>query len=622
MQTIHSLPCRVAHLIKTVLILLVLLPLQSVGVMAGNITREWIEQHYRKREVMIPMRDGIHLYTAIYEPVKGQGRHPVIMQRTPYGCYPYGKELNGSLWNGMAAFAEKGYIIVFQDVRGRRMSEGDFVNVRPVSFRKGAPADDASDAYDTADWLVRHTECNGNIGLTGNSYLGYYALVSALCAHPAIKAVCPQAPIGDWFMGDDTHHNGVLMLTDAFRFLSGFHRPRKGPSVSDSPYKAYYEGNERDFFLQKATLRNVLQVLGDSIGFWNDMAAHPDYDSWWQERSYRHLLGRTKAAVMIVGGLFDAEDLYGTWNAYYGLKHSRNGSLFLLMGPWAHGGWHSRKANTLGGIRFSDQDLGTTFSDMQQAFFDHYLLGKGSFPDKTPAATVFFTGENRWRTFTEWPAKAVKRQSLYLNRQGTLSSDPPAERKSCTQYTSDPADPVPYTATQAPHRKAAYMVEDQRFAGGRADVLSFQTGILQHDVTIGGEITADLWVSLTTTDADFVVKLVDKYPDDATAMGGYELPVRADIMRGRYRESFARPKPFRPRQPQRVTFRMPDAAHTFRKGHRIKVYIQSSWFPLAEMNPQQFVNPWTCGKDDFVPTSVTVYHQKNKASRLLLPVIK
>lgn len=589
--------------------------------MSQGVTREWVEQNYSKREVMIPMRDGTRLFTAVYEPVGLAGRHPILMQRTPYGCGPYGKSLNANLWKGLAPFVRKGYIIVFQDVRGRRMSEGTFVNVRPVGFAKDSPANDASDAYDTAEWLLKHTSSNGNIGLTGSSYPGYYALVSSLCRHPAIKAVCAQAPIGDWFMGDDTHHNGVLMLSDAFRFLSGFDRPRKYPSTADAPYKPYYSCDERTFFLEKATLAGVRQVLGDSIGFWNDMAAHPHYDEWWQMRNYTRYLDRVKAAVMVVGGLFDAEDLYGTWNAYHGLKPHMKDRLFLLVGPWSHGGWNAGKANTFGDMHFSDDDLGAAYRDMQQAFFDHYLMNEGNFAATARPVKVFFTGENQWRTFRQWPSKDVKRQSLYLSEQGKLSFSPPSEKESCSTYRSDPNDPVPYTATRATNRKATYMIEDQSFAEQRADVLTFCSEVLGSDLTIGGEILADLWVSLTTTDADFVVKLIDVFPDDGSKTSGYQMPVRFDIMRGSYRKSFGQPLAFQPRKPERVSFRMPDAAHTFRRGHRIMVQIQSSWFPLAAMNPQQLVNTWTCGKEDFVATTVTLYHQRGKASRVVLPVI-
>lgn len=620
MSIIYALRCRAA-LLRQALLLLLLLSVHAGEAMARGVTREWVEQNYRKREVMIPMRDGIHLYTAVYEPVGLAGRHPIIMQRTPYGCGPYGKAFSGQLWKSMAPFAEKGYIIVFQDVRGRRMSQGTFVNVRPVSFAKGSPADDASDAYDTAEWLLGHTSSNGNIGLTGSSYPGYYALVASLCRHPAIKAVCAQAPIGDWFMGDDTHHNGVLMLSDAFRFLSGFDRPRKGPSTADAPYKPYYSCDERTFFLEKGTLAEVRQVLGDSIGFWNDMAAHPHYDTWWQMRNYTRCLDRVKAAVMVVGGLFDAEDLYGTWNAYHGLKRHMKDRLFLLVGPWSHGGWNAGKANALGGMRFSDDDLGAVYRNMQQAFFDYYLMNRGNFAATARPVKVFFTGENQWHTFKQWPSKDVKRQPLYLSGQGKLSFSRPNEKISSSTYVSDPRNPVPYTATSSVNRKATYMIEDQRFVEKRADVLTFRSEVLGSDLTIAGEIMADLWVSLTGTDADFVVKLIDEFPDDGSQTAGYQMPVRFDIMRGSYRKGFVSPQAFQPRKPQRVSFRMPDAAHTFCRGHRIIVQIQSSWFPLAEMNPQQLLNAWTCRKEDFIPATITLYHQNRKASRVVLPVI-
>lgn len=610
------------HMRLLIAVVLSIIPLSCIT--AQTITREWIEAHYRKREVMIPMRDGIHLHTTIYEPKETMGNHPILMSRTPYGCYPYGNEYDANLWGGYAHFIQKGYILVYQDVRGRRMSEDSFSNVRPVCFDQSAPADDASDAYDTAEWLLKHTACNGNIGVTGTSYVGYYTLIAALSAHPAIKAICPQAPIGDWFMGDDVHHNGALMLSDAFNFLSGIDRPHKGPSVYDSPFVPYYTGNERDFFLGKGALKHIHRALGDSISIWNEMALHPDYDEWWQERNYFRYLNRIKAAVFIVGGLFDAEDQYGTWNSYQRLIKSRkdtSNAVYLLIGPWSHGAWNYGKANTLGAIRFSDDDLGRIFTQAHQSFFDYYLLNEGNFPQQMPKSSIFFTGENCWHYFTQWPPPHMVHQPIYLHDKGKLSFEAPIEKKSSTSYLSDPSDPVPYTATQSTYRDAGYMIEDQRFASQRADVISFRTDPLKANLTIGGPIEAELWVNVTGTDADFVVKLIDVYPSDDQQLPDYEMPVRFDIMRGKYRHGFTHPIPLSPQKTELVKFTLCDAAHTFKQGHRIMIQIQSSWFPLADRNPQQFTNIWSCDDNDYVLSTISIYHQRKRASCLLLPIL-
>ena len=608
------------HIRLSRLILFVLTSLiYSTSLPAQNINEAWVQQNYSKREVYVPMRDGIQLYTAIYEPLDKES-HPILWQRTPYGCHPYGPNMSSALWKGLAPFCQKKYILVYQDVRGRRMSEGDFLNVRPIHLEKGAPSDDVSDAYDTAEWLIHHTRNNGNIGLTGNSYLGYYALISSICRHPAIKAVCAQAPIGDWFLGDDIHHNGVVMLTDAFRFLTGFNRPRKAPSPADSPYKPYYNQNERDFFLQHGCLGNILSLLGDSISFWTAMAAHPDYDKWWQERSYTPLLKRQEVPTLVVGGLFDAEDLYGTWNAYHHLKNKPN--VYLLIGPWAHGAWQNGRANSLGKVNFGDNDLGKTFREAHLDFFNAYLCGnKDDFKQKHSKATVFFTGENRWHNFNQWPAVGTKRRSIYLHSLGQLRDKVPTEKHSFTTYHSDPNDPVPYSSRNGSYRNADYMVEDQRFTNTRKDVINFYSETLTHPLTLGGPIEADIWISTTGSDADLVVKLIDVYPDKNGEMSNYHFPVRFDIMRARYRQSFSHPIAMKPGQPERIRFNLPDVAHTFQAGHKILIQIQSTWFPLAERNPQQFINVWQCRRNDFHPADITIYHQKGMTSRLILPVI-
>ncbi|WP_315578765.1 CocE/NonD family hydrolase [Hoylesella oralis] len=584
--------------------------------------KQQIENEYAKREVMIPMRDGTKLYTAIYEPRTKQQRHPILMFRTPYGSGPYGKQFTGTLKGELRHYTAKNYIIVWQDVRGRYMSEGEYENMRPVVLARGEKTNDVTDAYDTADWLVKHTHNNGCIGVTGSSYLGYYALTAALCKHPSIKAVCPQAPIGDWFMGDDVHHNGALMLTDSFRFLWEFGRYRSNSSPVVPPSKPYYFTDEYSFFLRMGTISDLSKLQRDSLPFWKAMLEHPDYDKWWQLRNPLKQYEKIDIPVMVVGGLFDAEDAYGTWNSYKALARRRQAApLYLLMGPWEHGGWLGGNGNRLGEISFGSEDLNDRFRTLQQRFFDYYLNHEGVMD--LPPVTMFFTGENCWRTFAKLPAEKVEITPIYLHAKGVLGFDEPAETSSYTQYVSDPAHPVPYTNAIGRHRNASYMTEDQRFALRRNDVIAFVTQPLEHSLTLCGAVGVDLSTSISTTDADFVVKLIDVFPDDIDSkQAGYQMLVRGDIMRGRYRNSFSKPEAFIPNEIDRVAFPLADIAHTFLKGHRIMVHIQSSWFPLADRNPQQFINIYHCTKGDFVKSSVKIYHEGTHASKLMLPVLR
>jgi putative CocE/NonD family hydrolase len=600
---------------KTLFLLIIIIQLPLL-LFAQNIDEAWVKENYHKREVMIPMRDSVRLYTAIYEPVSVSRRHPILIYRSPYGSRPYGKGYQSALWRNLKGFSQKGYIIIYQDVRGERMSEGTFENVRPIQKAMSAKvSDDVTDMYDTVEWLLHHTFSNGRVGVTGNSYLGYYALTAAVCAHPAIKAVCPQAPIGDWFMGDDIHHNGALMLTDAFSFLSSFDRPRAVPCENNYPYKQYYSGDDYSFFLKAGPLKNVTRMLGDSIRFWKDMVQHPNYDEWWKERNPFASYSRVKAAVLVVGGLFDAEDAYGTWQSYKTLDRTNSHApLYLLVGPWTHGGWNGSCPNKLGDISFGEANTCLKFADMQQRFFDCYLLEEGQF-GSNPKATIFFSGENCWRTFDCWPSAKVRKTPLYLRAKGGLSFDAPKEKQSYSEYVSDPSHPVPYTATPVHRRPSKYMVADQRFVNNRPDVLTFSMPALTEKLTLGGELTASLLVSLSTTDADFIVKLIDVFPD------GYEMLVRWDVMRGRYRKSFSRPSAFVCNKPEKVEFKLSDIAHTFLKGHRIMVQIQSTCFPLVDRNPQQFVDIYHCSELDFVPSTIRLYHQKGQASKLMLPVL-
>ena len=500
-----------------------------------------------------------------------------------------------------------------QDVRGRYMSEGDFEHVRPAG---SGETDETTDSYDTVDWLVRHIpHNNGRVGFAGCSYPGFYAMMGGLCGHPAVKAVSPQAPVTDWFMGDDVHHNGVLMLTDSYRFLSGMNTPPgRVPAAKMPSMSRQTQPDERTFFLEHTALAELTGLLKPNP-FWEEMSAHPDYDAWWQERDLRRACYNVQPAVLIVGGTFDAEDCFGAWNLYRALnRQSPSTPCHLVVGPWAHGAWRNG-GRTLGAFDFgSDASWEYYMEHFEVPFFDHYLRdGNTDEAAPLPAAAVFSSGDNRWHTFGRFLPREARKLTLYLAGGGILDTRRPTAKTSASTYVSDPSDPVPYCEVSGLRRPKEYMVADQRFLSGRSDVLTFVSEPLEEDMTLVGPVDADLEVTLSTTDADFVVKLIDLFPED-DPLPGYRMLVRGDIMRGRYRRSFSRPEAFTPGVPARVPFRMTDIAHTFRAGHRIMVQVQSTWFPLAERNPQQFVDVWNCRASDFVPCRISLLHQRGNAS--------
>lgn len=512
----------------------------------------WVRAHYVKREVYVRMRDGVRLFTQIYYPVDSGAHHPMLLMRSSYSAAPYGAALNealgGSFWH---RFIRAGYILVFQDVPGAFMSEGIFEDIRP--YTAGASVDEASDAYDTIDWLVHNVAGNnGRVGALGVSYPGFYATMTALSGHPALKAVSPQAPETSWFMGDDLHHNGAFCVMDAFSFYSMMGYPR--PSLTTTFHKAFdfRSDDSYDLFLRTGALPHFAAMLGDSVAFWDSLYAHPNYDAW--------------------GALH---------------VHETAGGDFVL-GPWYHGQWSSpRPAFGLGHIRFGSNTAAYYQDSIEFPFFQHYLNDGVDTPARV---NVFFTGENEWHKLAAWPPVST---------------------------------PVPYTEDVGFDRTREYMDDDQRFAARRPDVLVYETESLASDFRVGGPVQVGLSVSISTTDADFVVKLVDVYPDDFrdTAvrypMGGYQMLVRGDIMRGRYRRSFSAPLAFTPGLGTSVPFTLNDVAHVFKKGHRIMVQVQRGWFPLFDRNPQRFVDIYHATDSDFVRSEVRIYG----ASKIVLPFL-
>ena len=589
-----------------------LLLLWSGLLAAAAVCAQPVSSLYDKAEYRIAMRDSVHLHTSVYTP-KAPGRAPILVFRTPYGTGPYGADkFPAGLEKGyLRSYVDRGYIIVQQDVRGRNRSEGEFMHVRPVGF---GDVDESTDSYDTVDWLVKHIPGNnGRVGFAGCSYPGFYALMGALSGHPAVKAVSPQAPVTDWYMGDDVHHNGILMLSDAVRFLNSMNTPPGHTPTDRMPRRELtFAPDERTFFLEHPTRADLTTLLTPNA-FWEEMSGHPDYDEWWRARDTRRACYNIRPAMLVVGGTYDAEDCYGAWNLYRAVvRQSSQTPVHLVAGPWSHGAWRG-DGRRLGDFDFGEQASGSYYMEHFEApFFDCYLWARDTV-DRLPPVAVFTSGDDRWHTFDRWTPAEARRLTLYLAAGGRLTTEKPTAKNSSTSYLSDPADPVPYVAASGLRRTKEYMVADQRFLAGRGDVLTFVSDPLPEDTTLVGPVEAALEAALSTSDADFVVKLIDCFPDEGEK-SGMQMLVRGDAVRGRYRDGFTRPRAFVPGKPETVPFRTTDIAHTFRAGHRIMVQVQSSWFPLMERSPQQFMDLWSCTAADFVPCRVTLFHQRDRAS--------
>lgn len=604
---------------------------------------------YTKREEMVPTRDGAKLYTAIYSPAD-KALHPVLMMRTPYALRPYGKGFAKNLRGYMRGYMERGYIIVYQNVRGTFLSEGVYENLRPLSKQKEG-VDEATDTYDTIEWLLSHTACDGRIGVTGNSYAGFYAVMAVLSRHPAIKAACIQAPVTDWWMGDDAHRRGSFMLLGMYGFGGSFFRVRKRPGIRSltSTFKVEEGTDLRDHFLGKG-LGEILAPVrksGKERTFWQELIAHPHYDEFWKERCPLRQLHDLKPSIMVVGGTFDAEDGYGSLRTYEAIRHqSPQTELYFTLGPWAHGAWRSRDPEGLGDYYLDE---------VEGPFFAYYLEGKGERPKtarviasngKTWPCEEIATGLSDPRndavsirldkevqhvvgdpavarndavsirldkedvmTFTQWPPKCEMRR-VYLDENGLSANEPKnecgvesgEEGNGARSYVSDPFDPVPFQEEEIDFWPRDYMYADQTFTLGRKDVLSYEGEPLKDELRIFGPVKAVLRVSTSTEDADLVVKLIDVRPD------GYRMLVRVDVLPLRYRKDYEKSVAMRPGEAESVEMVMNDIAHVFRTGHRLMVQVQSSLFPLMAMNPQRLVpNIYEATAADFTPCRVTIH---------------
>jgi putative CocE/NonD family hydrolase len=592
-----------------------------------------LKQKYDKQEVYITMRDGVRLFTSIYTPRDTSADHPLLLNRTPYNIEPGGPDNFNFFLQLYERYVEEGYIMVFQDVRGKFMSEGVFEDIRPVipAKKNKTDIDETTDTWDTVDWLVKNVKNNnGKVGIFGISYPGFYSTMGIINAHPAVRAVSPQAPVTAWFIGDDFHHNGAFFLLDCFHFFYSNGQPRRAPTRRGNPGFNWPEPDNYDFFLSQGAVKNITaRYFGDSIKFWNDAFSHPDYDDFWKARDPRPYLKNVTPAVMTVGGWFDAEDSCAL-NTYKAIE-KQNPPLtknFLVMGPWSHGQWAFGEGNHLGNIYWG-MDANAKYIKKETDFFNYYLKGEGT-PD-IPEAMIFVTGTNEWRDFETWPPKNISERKLYLKAGASVSFDAPAGMTSFDEYVSDPMNPVPYTEDVHASRTTEYMTDDQRFASRRPDVMEYQTDVLGEDITLTGPVTADLFVSTTGTDADFIVKLIDVLPPDTKAgeteevkvpLGGYQMLVRAEVFRGRYRNSFEKPEPFVPGKVTEVKYELPDVAHTFKKGHRIMIQVQNSWFPLVDRNPQKFVNIYKCSDSDFQKATQRIYHDSKYPSNIRVSVLQ
>jgi putative CocE/NonD family hydrolase len=596
---------------------------------------DFVRQNYIKQDFHVPMRDGIKLFTSVYAPKDSRRQYPILLQRTPYSVAPYGSN-NYRPRLGPDSFEREGFIFVYQDVRGRYLSEGEFIDEAPhlANLDKRTDVDPSTDTYDTIAWLIKNVpNNNGRVGMWGISYPGFYAAYGLINAHPALKADSPQAPMGDVGNGDDVYHNGAFFLAANFGFFTGFW-PR-GPTPEESGKRPRFEfgtEDEYDFYLRMGPLSNAEDLCFKHRNkYWSDMLEHPNYDEFWASRALSPHMRNLTAPVLLVGGWFDAEDLGGTLKLFRAMEANGHApGLTLVMGPWSHGQWGGASGDKLGNLNFEFKTGEYFREQIEFPFFMETLKGQGH--EKFPKAWLFETGKNQWRKFEAWPPTNTVRHSLYLQPGGKLSFSAPARAaEAFDEYISDPAKPAPVTDEIGEGMPGDYMTYDQRFAARRTDVLTYQTEPLKHNVTIAGPVTPVLRVSTSGTDSDFVVKLIDVYPNETpdpevnprnVHFGGYEQMVRGEPFRGKFRQSMSRPEAFLPGQPTRIEFAMPDVLHTFQVGHRVMVQIQSSWFPLTDRNPQQFENIPAAKASDFQKAVERVYRNGPDGTRIDVWVIE
>ncbi|HWO02495.1 MAG TPA: CocE/NonD family hydrolase [Blastocatellia bacterium] len=601
---------------------------------------EKVTERYTKYEYQIPMRDGARLYASVYVPKDTSQKYPFLLTRTPYSIAPYGVDNYRTSLGPSEHFEKEGFIFVYEDARGRYMSEREFLQVRPYQPNKKSvrDVDESTDTYDTIEWLLKNIpNNNGRVGMIGISQPGFHVAASLMDAHPALKAASPQAPTADYYMGDDVYHNGAFMLGANFGFY-GFFTPRKGePAVPKEGLRFDFGTPDAyEFFLKMGSLADASKkYFNGEASYWQEIVDHPNYDEFWQSRSLWKFMTNVTPAVLNVGGWFDAEDPMGPFHIYRAVeKNNPNTTNVLVMGPWCHGCWARGDGDKLGNLNFSVKTAAFFREQIQFPFFMRYLKDK---PMELPEAWMFLTGLSEWRKLAAWPPKGLQPKTFFLRAGGRLNSGPPAEdgQNAFDEYVSDPNKPVPYVGYVADGMTRDYMTEDQRFAASRTDVLVYETEPLEDDLTVAGPIKVNLQVSTTGTDSDFVVKLIDVYPGsyptpqpapnqpvpaNAVKMGGYQQLVRGEPFRAKFRNGFERPEAMIAGRPTQITYDLPDVYHTFRKGHKIMVQIQSSWFPLVDRNPQKFTDIPKATAADFQKATQRVYRSASLSSSVTMSV--
>ncbi|MCU0228074.1 MAG: CocE/NonD family hydrolase [Bryobacterales bacterium] len=615
------------------LLLPLLLPMLLASALWGQ-GADVVRAHYTKYEHMVPMRDGVRLFTVVYVPKDLSRSYPILFNRTPYSCAPYGIDnYRTSLGPAPEIYTKEGFIFVYQDVRGRYLSEGDFVHVRPhIRNKQGKQIDESSDVYDTIEWLLANVQPNnGKVGQYGISYPGFYTAAGMIDAHPALVASSPQAPVSDWFVGDDWHHNGAFMLQHAFNFLAAFGKPRTQPSTKRGAPFDYGTADGYQFYLRLGGMPEAnAKYLKGEVPFWNELMEQESYNEFWKARNLNPHLQGIRPAVLTVGGWFDAENLYGALEVYRSTERQSAGAWNkLVMGPWDHGQWAREDGLKLGDVSFGAKTSLFYREHIEFPFFMHYLKGADA-PD-LPEAYLFETGRNLWRRFDQWPPASAQPRKLYFHPNGKLSLQAPTGNgpDGYDEYVSDPAKPVPHIGKIQVTLSREHMVADQRFASTRPDVLVYQTDVLEDDLTIAGPITADLFVSTTGTDSDWVVKLIDVYPEDypnpdpnptEVQMRGYQQLVRGNVIRGKFRKSLEKPEPFTPGKAEPVRFELNDMLHTFRRGHRVMVQVQSSWFPMINRNAQKFGNLFNLPEEEYQKATQRIYRNPAMPSGVIVRV--
>ncbi|MDX2268923.1 MAG: CocE/NonD family hydrolase [Bryobacter sp.] len=596
---------------------------------------EYVKANFTKYEYRVAMRDGKKLFTSVYVPKDQSKRYAILLNRTPYSVAPYGADQYKSALGPSEEVTKDGYIIAYQDVRGRNLSEGEFINMTPHKAVKRGPQDidESTDTYDTIEWLVKNIpNNNGRVATWGISYPGFYTAAGMIDAHPAHKLASPQAPITDWFTGDDFHHNGALYLPHAFNFLAVFGQPRPEPVYQKRDPFDHKTPDGYQFFLGMGPLYNANErYLKNNVAFWNDMMKHPNYDEFWQARNLRPHLKNIRPEVLTVGGWFDAENLFGALQVFKNVeKQGYAKANRIVMGPWYHGEWSRGEGKQLGDIPFNAKNSEWYRKNVEAPYFKQVLYDAAD--AKVAKATVFESGSNVWRKYEQWPPAGAAAKKLYFHANGKLSFAAPAESgEAFDEYTSDPAKPVPYVPQISNRMTREHMVMDQRHAATRPDVLVYVSDVLEEDVVVAGKVAPSVFFSTTGSDADVVVKLIDVFPNDfpnpepnptGVQMGGYQMMVRGDVFRGRFRESYSTPKPFVPGKAEKVAWNLPDVNHCFRRGHRIMVQVQSTWFPIVDRNPQKFVpNINEAREADFQKAQMRVWRNQALPSHVEVEIL-